>query len=106
MSVTIHNKGPQTAADVSVYLEHRFGIEPSSGSDWDRCPLEDGQISTVCELGDIGPGQTVTLTLPMRRSSQYEAEESPHFSTYTGKVEARTGAFYYYPPVEYGLTAG
>lgn len=104
LSVTIHNNGPQTATDVSVYLEHRFAIEAPSGGDWDRCP-EDGQVSTVCELGDIAPGQTVTLTLPMRRSSQYEAEETPHFSTYPGKVEARTGTFYY-PLVEYGLTAG
>ena len=103
LSVTIHNNGPQTAAAVSVYIEHQFGIETPWGGDWFRC-LWEGQISAVCELGDVAPGQTVTLTLPVRRSSEYEAEESPHFSAFTGHVEARTGVFYY-PSVTFGLTA-
>jgi hypothetical protein len=109
LTITVRNNGPQTAADVSAYVDYQFGIEEPSGGDWGQCgksdPAYDGiGAFAVCSFGDIAPGQSITLTLPMRRSSQFEAEESPHFSTYTGRVEARTGTRYY-PSVTYDVSA-
>jgi hypothetical protein len=107
--VTIHNNGPHPAPSALAYIEYPFRIEEPSGGDWERClDGSDGALLgvesyTVCELGTIAAGETVTLTLPMRRSSQYEAEESPHFSTYTGRVEVRADGLYY-PSKRFGLT--
>lgn len=100
LSVTITNNGPRTAADVSVYVYHHLGIEPPNGGDWDRCREGDHEFIgienfAVCRIGDLAAGQTVTLTLPMRRSTDHEDEENPSFTTYTGGVELRTGTFYY-----------
>jgi len=107
LTVTIHNDGPQNVQNVSAFLDYRFGTELPDGGDWYRCEPKD-QITAVCAVDLIAPGQTVTLTLPMRRSSQFEAEETPHFSTNTGRVEVRivtrTGT-YYYPSVTFGLSA-
>jgi len=105
LTVRVHNNGPQPAADVSVYLEHYFGIEEPAGGDWGRCtsPSSRGTTSAVCALGSLAPGQSVILTLPMRRSFEQEAGESPALSDYTGRVEARAGAFYYTPSAEYAV---
>lgn len=105
LTVTVRNDGPQPAADVSVYLEHDFGIEVASGGDWGRCTSSQGRVTTsaVCTLGSLAPGQSVTLTLPMRRAFEQEAGESPALSDYTGRVEVRAGVFYYTPSAEYAV---
>jgi hypothetical protein len=109
LSVMIRNNGPRTASDVSVYLDYGWRIEEPSGGDWARCAVDpalygDRTRYAICSVGDMAPGQSVTLTLPMRRDSRYEAEERPHFSTYTGWAEVRVGSSYY-PAVTYSLTA-
>jgi hypothetical protein len=109
LSVTIRNNGPQTAAGLSFFLRYSWGIEEPSGGDWGRCVLRD-ILAAVCAIGDVAAGETVTLTVPMRRSSSFEAEETPHLSEYTGLVEARVEtpgaccAQRYYPSVTYTLT--
>lgn len=106
LSVRVHNHGPQTAVDVSVYVEHLFMIDRPSGGDWDRCesPENAGTESAICALGSLAPGQDVTLTLPMRRAADQEPGESPALSAYTGRVEVRTGAFRYVPSVQFALS--
>jgi hypothetical protein len=110
LSVTIHNNGPQTATEVSVFLNYGWRIEEPAGDDWDHCGVA-YTTSAVCRVGDIAAGQTVTLVYPMRRSSQFEAEERPSFWTNTGLVEARVEtpgdccATRYYPSVTYTITA-
>lgn len=109
LSVSIHNNGPQTAVDVSVYVSYHLGIEEPAGGDWDRCRAGDHEFIgiqdfAVCRIGDIPPGQSVTITLPMRRDATHEGEEGPPFTENTGRVEVRTGAFYY-PGVTFDITA-
>jgi hypothetical protein len=109
LSVTIHNNGPHPTSAAHAFIEYPFGIEEPSGGDWERCldgndALLGLESYSICELGSIAAGQTVTLSLPMLRSSQYEAEEDPHFSTYTGRVEVRADGLYY-PSVTYDVSA-
>lgn len=107
LSVTVYNGGPQAATDVSVLIVHHLGTERAG--DWPGCPLPaDEAIGfenyVVCQIGDIPAGHSVTLTLPMRREAAREAAERPHFTSYNGRVEVRTGAFYY-PGVTFAVAA-
>jgi hypothetical protein len=105
LTVQVRNNGPRPAADVSVYIEHYLDIEKPSGGDWSRCasPQNGFTRSALCTVGDLAPGQSVTLTLPMRREVIRESGESWPLANYTGRVEARTGVLYYVPSVEFDV---
>jgi hypothetical protein len=84
------------ATDVSVFLT-TISVEPSGG-DWGRCPTVGSPVSSaLCAVGDIAPGQAITLTLPVRAFSDQTAVEQ------AGSVQVRMGV-YRYPTVTFGVS--
>jgi hypothetical protein len=66
LTVTIRNRGPLGARQVSVAVWPDQPVAPAVGGDWAKCVSRDGTSrARVCPVGDLAVGATVTLVLPL-----------------------------------------
>jgi hypothetical protein len=66
LTVTIHNKGPGEARQVSLLVWFGEAMGAGTGGSWGNCSgVDAGNRTPVCQVGDLAAGATVTLTLPL-----------------------------------------
>jgi hypothetical protein len=66
LTVTIHNKGPGEARQVSLLVWLDDTMQAGAGGDWGKCArVGTSGVTSVCQLGDVAAGATVALTLPL-----------------------------------------
>ncbi len=102
LTVTIRNKGPRAAQQVSVLINVGYYFTNGSGQDWAKCTTPAGSSGIrLCQLGTVAAGATVTLTLPLTTQAD-ESDQQPA-SAWNMGLEPRTSD-YKYPTVTVPVT--
>jgi hypothetical protein len=102
LTVTVRNKGPQAAGQVSLSLVLLDYFANGPGQDWAKCPVPAGSYTTrLCQLGNMPAGATVTLTLPL--TTQADASYMQPADNWFISIQPRRGDLKY-PSVKVSVT--
>jgi hypothetical protein len=95
LTLTVRNRGPQAAEQVTILLDLRDFFSIGPGQDWAKCPVPgaDSPATRLCQLGTLPAGSTVTLTLPL--TTQADASYMQPADAWTVNLYPRTGNLKY-----------